>query len=86
MDENRNFIDEIFLEAEVISECRKAAHYLLEENLISNEEYDRIDKKMADKRGYPGFLYVTQPFKTCDTIGISLYNLMKSIQRNCKVK
>ncbi len=77
--------DELFEIHEKVKNCRSACEVLYEHKLISKEIRDNIDKSIKEIED-ENFCFITKPFATCDSIGKTLFHLMKSMQRNLKVK
>lgn len=66
---------------EKVQNAKKCINDLYDYQFIDSEEKKRIQERI-DKFSEQNFIFITKPFKTCDSVGIHFYRFMKSLQRN----
>lgn len=85
LSKDRPKFEELYEIHEKIKIYRSSCETLYENQLISKEVKESIDKSIKEIEE-ENFCFITKPFATCDSIGKTLFHLMKSLQRNLKVQ
>lgn len=70
-------------ESEIIFKARNALDFLKKTFNLSCETVLNIENEIKEYEANR-FIYITKPFRTCDSMGKSLYSLMYSLKSRVK--
>ncbi len=81
---NKNIIDQD-MDTEEITQlvlvAREYAQYLYNNNLIDQDMKIQIEARILDLQKEK-YVFITKPFHTCDSVGETLFHLMRALQKN----